>query len=112
MHEIKGKQKREGTRRPCLRLKEPSSKEIHKGEHEDAKHRAHDPPAKGIHAKYTDAKADKELAKGRMGPLIVPQPLSHLIGGPGMIDFVKISALTEGNDVLVLLLLVKELRII
>ena len=94
VHEIKGKQhtRKSGGRHFSCQL---SGKEIDHGNHGNAKERAGDAPAEGIHAEQQHAEGDQKLAERWMRVFVSGQPVKKFIGGARVIDLVEIAAVHE-----------------
>ena len=111
MHEIKGKQHtgKSGGGDVSGQL---SGKEIDQGNHSNAKERADDAPAEGIHAEQQYAEGDQEFAKRWMRVFVSGQPVKKFIGGARVIDLVEVHTVSEGAYARIKRCLIKQRGII
>ena len=103
VHEIYRK-KQHGKQRELPFMRQLHHKQVHRGQHQHAKKRAHKAPSEGRHTKELHPQHDEHLAKRRMRPLVGGQALLKFIGRARVIHLVKIRAVhigaRLGNDAL------------
>ena len=111
VHEIKGEQHtgKGGGRNVFGQL---PGKEIDHRNHCDAKERADDPPAEGIHAEQQYTDGDQYLAEGRMRALVGGKSVNKFIGCARVVDFVEVHTVAEGAHTRIQRCLIKQCGII
>ncbi len=94
MHKIKS-EKQAGKAAKHTASGQVPSDQVKDGQHQDAQKRAHDTPAEGRHAEKADPQGHDDLAQGGMGGFIGGQSVYKFISRSGVVDLVKVCAVTE-----------------